>query len=117
MYIDGHEREDVVEYRKQFLVRWAEYEKRMVLMDNDGKVIKVPSGFDVDQVGQFHLIQVTHDKSTFFAEDRCKNIWNPPESKPIPERKREGESLMVSDFLTAEWGPLRDKDEGCVMLY
>jgi hypothetical protein len=28
MYIDGHEREDVVEYRNGFVVRWKEYERR-----------------------------------------------------------------------------------------
>jgi len=27
MYIDGHEHEDVVQYRKDFLARWKEYEK------------------------------------------------------------------------------------------
>ena len=30
MYIDGHERVDVVEYRNQFIERWREYEKWMV---------------------------------------------------------------------------------------
>jgi hypothetical protein len=39
MYIDGHEREDVVAYRNAFCQRWKEYEKRMVLYDKDGNVI------------------------------------------------------------------------------
>jgi hypothetical protein len=111
MYIDGHEREDVVTYRKAFVARWAEYEKRMVHFDNEGNEQPITRGFDVQQRGRFRLILVTHDESTFFAEDRCKNTWHPPGVTPTPERKRKGESLMVSDFLTSEWGPLRDDEE------
>lgn len=29
MYVDGHEREDVVEYREEFIKRWKVYDKRM----------------------------------------------------------------------------------------
>ena len=112
MYIDGHERVDVVNYRKDFVARWAEYEKRMVLFGNDGNIVSVPDGFPVEQVGRFRLILLTHDESTFFAEDRRKNAWHAPSSKPTPEGKHEGESLMVSDFLSPEWGPLRDDEEG-----
>ena len=47
MYIDGHERKDVVEYRNQFIKRWREYEKRMVTYDNNGNVDSIPSRFPV----------------------------------------------------------------------
>lgn len=110
MYIDGHECEDVVEYWNRFIAWWREYEKRMVLFDNDGNVLLTPQGFDVPQGARFRLIAVTHDKSTFYAEDRQKNYWHPPNQKPVPERKGEGESLMISDFLTVEWGQLTDDD-------
>jgi hypothetical protein len=44
MYVDGHEREDVVAYRAAFVKRWLEhYEPRMVEYDNDSKVIKDPA--------------------------------------------------------------------------
>ena len=37
VYIDGHEREDVVEYcQKDFLPTWANLEKRMVIFSEDG---------------------------------------------------------------------------------
>ena len=108
MYIDGHEREDVVKYRNKFIVRWNDYKKRMVLYDGDGNVVSTPKGFDVAQRARFQLIPVTHDESTFYAEDRRENYWHPPGQKPVPERKGEGESLMVTEFL-AEWGRLKDK--------
>ncbi|KAG2363590.1 hypothetical protein BDR07DRAFT_1460242 [Suillus spraguei] len=49
MYIDGHERPDVVEYRNQFIQRWQEYEKRMFIYDNDGNIQYTPKGFPVAQ--------------------------------------------------------------------
>ena len=70
MYIDGHERDDVVKYRGEFIQRWKEYEKRMVTYDNDGKESAPPPGFAVPQIGRFRLILVTHDESTFYAHDR-----------------------------------------------
>jgi hypothetical protein len=72
----------------------------MVPFGNDGNIASVPNGFPVDQVGRFCLILLTHDESTFFTEDQRKNAWHAPSSKPTPEQKHEGESLMVSDFLS-----------------
>jgi hypothetical protein len=111
MYIDGHEREDVVNYRKEFIERWKEYEKRMVTYDNGGNIQTTPKGFPVQQGARFRLILVTHDESTFYQEDRRKTKWTHKNEKAIPERKGEGSSIMISDFLTPEWGRLKDDDE------
>ena len=110
MYIDGHEREDVVAYRVEFLKRWREYQKRMVTYNNDGNMDSTPRGFPVEN-GRFRLILVTHDESTFYANDRRRVKWTHKSEKSTPERKGEGPSLMVSDFLTSEWGRLRDDEE------
>lgn len=112
MYIDGHECKDVVEYRNQFLERWKEYEKRFVTYDNDGNILKWPTGFPVPQVGRFRLILVTHDESTFHANDRRKTKWVHASEKAVAERKGEGDSIMVSDFLTIEWGRLQHGNDG-----
>jgi hypothetical protein len=113
MYIDGHEREDVVQYRKEFLARWKEYEKCMFTFDNDGNIDNTLKGFPVPQKGRFRLILVTHDESTFYAFDRRKTQWAHSSDKATPQRKGEGASLMISDFVTSEWGRLTDGDE-CV---
>jgi hypothetical protein len=68
MYIDGHERHDVVEYRQKFVERWKEYEKRFVIFDNDGNILLKPTGFPVPQRA-FRLILVTHNESTFYEND------------------------------------------------
>jgi len=111
MYVDGHERDDVVHYRADFVARWKEYEKRMVIFDNDGNISSTPTGFPVPQGPCFRLILVTHDESTFYANDRRKTQWIPSSHTAVPEPKGEGASLMVSDFLTIEWGRLQHENE------
>ncbi|KAJ7660876.1 hypothetical protein DFH06DRAFT_954410, partial [Mycena polygramma] len=115
MYMDGHEREDVVAYRTAFVKRWLErYEPRMVVYDNDGKAVKTPEGYK----GQpFRLILVTHDESTFFAHDRRKTGWLSSVVKGKPLAKGEGESIMASEFLTLEWGRLVDGVDEARLLF
>ncbi|KAJ7433379.1 hypothetical protein B0H11DRAFT_2259444 [Mycena galericulata] len=76
MYIDGHEREDVVAYRQAFCQRWKDYEKRMTLYDKDGNIISRPNGFVVPQGPRFRLIAIIHDESTFFAPITAKPSTN-----------------------------------------
>lgn len=82
----------------------------MVTYDTDGNILSKPQGFPVQQGHRFELILVTHDESTFFANDRRKTKWVHPSQGPEPERKGEGMSLMVSNFLVSQWGRLRYDD-------
>lgn len=111
MYIDGHERADVVEYRSKFVERWVEYEKRMVTYDNDGNISHIPKGFPIPGGCPFRLIMATQDESTYYAHDRRKTKWIHSSERAKPVRKGEGSLLMVSDFLTPEWGRLTDGEE------
>jgi len=110
MYIDGHERADVVAYRSEFLGRWSGYERRMRLFHGDGTVSKEPQLLHTEQ----QLVLYTHDESTFYANDRRKTIWT-HSSAVQPKAKGEGESLMVGDFLSPEFGRLRT-EEACVFV-
>ena len=69
MYVDGHEREDVVQYQKEFIAIWKDYEKQMVTYDKDGNIDFTPTGFPIAQGHCFQLILVTHDESTFYTND------------------------------------------------
>ena len=110
MYIDGHERDDVVAYRQEFVHRWAaEYETRFQIWDNDGNRLTQSSD-------SLPLILVTHDESTFFQNNERKILWSHQDSQPTPKPKGDGQSLMVSDFLTAEWGRLCNCNR-CVNLF
>lgn len=112
MYIDGHERPDVVADRVAFCKRWADYEKRFVKFDNEGNELPRPQGFSVPGK-PFRLILVTHDESTFYQNDQRRLHWQHTGTRAAPHPKGEGQSIMVSDFLTLEWGRLKDEKE-CV---
>jgi len=112
MYLDGHEGLDVVEYRRAFVECWKGHERRFHRWDHDGTELPRPNGFPVPgAIGRFRLILVTHDESTFFQNDERNTGWTHVTSKSKPKAKGNGQTLMVSDFLTPDWGRLRDGDE------
>ena len=106
MYFDGHERVDVVAYRQAFVLRWAEYETRFQLWDENGNPLPTRSD-------SRPLVLITHDESVFFQNDERKSRWGHQDGQPTPIPKGEEQSLMVSDFLSPEWGCLCDSDR-CV---
>ena len=112
MYLDGHEGLDVVEYRRAFVECWKGHERRFHRWDHDGTELPHPNGFPVTgAIRCFRLILVTHDKSTFFQNDERNTGWTHVTSKSKPKAKGNGQTLMVSDFLTPDWGRLHDGDE------
>ena len=66
MYMDGHEWEDVVEYCRWFLNKYQQLERRMRRYDKDGNLGKDAELLD----GERPLQELTHDESTFYANDR-----------------------------------------------
>ena len=112
IYIDGHEREDVVAYRTAFVARWKEYEKRFHTWDSNGVEHLPQNAFWVPGAGgRFRLILVTHDESVFYQNDFRKTHWIADARKATPLPKGDGQSIMISDFLTSEWGRLCDCNE------
>ena len=96
VYIDGHEREDVVKYRNEvFLPTWQEYSRRMVIFKEDDSWEK-PSGL---RPGEKPLVLVTHDESTFNSNDGKRQTWTEDGKQPIRPKGR-GKGIMVSGFLT-----------------
>jgi hypothetical protein len=65
VYMDGHERNNVVAYRGQFLAKMVEHEKRMPMFTNDCSDVIWPNL----QNGEKPLIFVTHDESIFHTFD------------------------------------------------
>jgi hypothetical protein len=75
VYMDGHEREDVVKYRNEvFLPRMKEYEARMthyVLEGTDLQPIEPEL-----QAGQKKIIPLFHDESCFHANEHKSTAWS-----------------------------------------
>jgi hypothetical protein len=66
LYHDGHERDDVVQYREAFLERMAIYDKPMSKYDGDDMTTIIePELMD----GEWRLVLLAHDESCFSAHD------------------------------------------------
>jgi hypothetical protein len=103
-YADGHERADVVWYReKKFLPAWQEIQDRMYSWTKDN----IPE--DISLQGK-RVIVWFHDESIFYAHDRRKKGWYHKDAPAKPYTKGEGASLMVADYVSADFGWLQSPD-------
>ncbi|KAF8582228.1 hypothetical protein K439DRAFT_1647663 [Ramaria rubella] len=87
-FVDGHEQEDVVAYLQQkILPAWAAVESQMCAWDNGVKV-KHPT------------------------VEGCRTVicWVHKSETAVPYAKGEGVSLMVADFVSADYGWLQSPD-------
>lgn len=113
IYIDGHERSDVVLARKNFLNELSTFEYLMPIpSEDDIMVLNEPI---LAPEKKKHIL-VVHDESIFYANDGKKTYWGPKDHVPL-RKKGMGLSLHVSDFLTEAKGRLKfGEDEACVMM-
>jgi len=103
-YVDGHERDDVVAYQKKvFLPKWKEIMDWMAVWDKDLKE-HLPSGEGKRVIAWFH------DESVFYAHDRRRKGWYHKDASTKPYAKGEGASLMIADFISADFGWLTSSD-------
>ena len=106
-YIDGHERKDVVDYRQySFLPWWMSIEERTRKWTDDQKEEIIG-----EQPANRHVVVWFHNESTFYANDHWKLRWVHKSETAVPRPKGEGASLMVSDFVSADYGWLRSPNK------
>ncbi|OAX33831.1 hypothetical protein K503DRAFT_836237 [Rhizopogon vinicolor AM-OR11-026] len=106
-YIDGHEREDVVDYRQnRFLPAWYALDSKT----RKWSTIDVTQLDEEQTITGRHTVVWFHDESTFYAHDRRKKRWVHKDEKSTPQPKGQGLSLMVADFVSADYGWLRSRD-------
>lgn len=97
VYFDGHEREDVIKYRNEvFLKKWQHYKPRFVEFHEDGSSTS-PQRTDNNEKP---IVFITHDESTFNANDAKSKVWVHTLKRFIRPKGR-GRGIMVSAFLTA----------------
>ena len=95
VYVDGHEREDVVKYRNNiFLPQMLALRKRMTVYSSISEVSRPPN-LGVDEK---ELVWVVQDECTFATHDARKMVWQEDGRPPI-RPKGQGRSIMVSEFL------------------
>ncbi|KAJ6613315.1 hypothetical protein B0H10DRAFT_2222353 [Mycena sp. CBHHK59/15] len=117
MYSDGHEREDVVNYRQNiFLPRWRELEARSRWWEDSTQTDEIidfqaQMGVYMSRPGLDARVVVIwrHDESTFYANDRRELRWVHNTEKAAIKPKGEGASQMVGDFVSDVYGWMRSK--------
>ncbi len=100
VFFDGHDRDDVVQDRTQFLDTLAQYDEMTISPYIPTPVL--PSGSKA-------LIRVVHDESTFYANADQTHFWADGHMLVL-RQKSLGQAIMVSDFIVEGEGYLRDEN-------
>lgn len=98
VYVDGHERPDVRQYRQEeFVPKWLELRKKMCTFEpgNTANPWRAPADIGDEKP----VMLVTHDESTFSANDAPSHGWLKDGQVPLRPKGR-GKGIMVSAFLT-----------------
>ena len=111
MYIDGHEREDVIVHRKT-LLRQLVAAGFLTLLNapNDQSRAAFPTDIEPPPAHRREKnILIFHDESTFNANEDEGLQWGTADDQVIHPKSR-GSGIMVSDFITENEGYLRLSD-------
>ncbi len=100
VFVDGHERSDVVEDRKNFLPKMEELKPYIVEFDENGAM--KPKVYLADcAVGGNNrrpVIVIAHDECTFSANDGIRKVWT-QKGNTFLRPKGRGQGIMVSEFI------------------
>ncbi|CAG8753191.1 4912_t:CDS:10 [Cetraspora pellucida] len=92
IYFDGHEWEDVKEYRKEWASRMMNYRKKMKQYNGDEMEIVIPP--KQLEIWDTHHVLVTHDEAYFYANDDNSSFWV-EDKESIIKKKGQESTIMV----------------------
>ena len=97
-YVDGHERDDVVAYRKEFLKKLDDLRDTHLPPPpcSDERAATPPA----DAETRKNLVLIFHDESIFNTNE---GLWGTAD-QPYIQPKTKGAGIMVSDFITQQRG-------------
>ncbi|KAI0995224.1 hypothetical protein K3495_g12958 [Podosphaera aphanis] len=100
VYIDGHERPDVVEYRMKFITEMGNLGPYLVEFEADGSIKNkiYPAGCQVNEGNCRPINVIAHDECTFSANDGLLRAWKDP-NRSFLRSKSKGQGIMVSELL------------------
>jgi len=125
VYMDGHDRPDVIEYRQNvFLPAMEAYQHRMATYNK-----KLERSAPVLAPGETEVIALFHDESSFHANEYKASAWSAnflplysssltrfpsrlEVGQTILQKKSRGRLIHISDFITQEGGRLVTRDSG-----
>ena len=88
VYFNGHKREDVIEYREQFVRQLDELDRRCIYEGHEPELLE----------GEKPLVQIHHDESTFYENADQSHYWA-DDHVAVLKQKYLGQAIMVSDFI------------------
>lgn len=95
IFLDGHERSDVIEYRQIFVRTISDLESLIVEYDINGNMIEKSP-----MPGERLCVLMAHDESTFSANDARRQAWHNIKQTHLRPKSR-GRGIMLSDILYA----------------
>ncbi|PVH69714.1 hypothetical protein DL98DRAFT_379349, partial [Cadophora sp. DSE1049] len=101
VYVDGHEREDVIEYRqKEFLPQMAYFQSLTTNYEEDANKVLQPIT-PILSPGEKEHVLYYHDESCFHAKDYSTRIWLDENQQKMPSKSKGG-LIHCSDFISLE---------------
>jgi hypothetical protein len=110
VYFDGHEREDVVQYRELWAKRMLEYQKKMKEFEGANMECVLEPNL---RIWDKEHVLVTHDECIFYSNDAQASMWL-EDGESVIRKKGQGGSVMVSEFLCACHGRLQIPHEDAI---
>lgn len=100
VFIDGHERSDVVEDRNNLLKKMEELKPYMVEFEEDGAMKAKTYPFDcaIGGPNRRPIVVITHDECTFSANDGIRKTWI-RKGDAFLRPKGRGQGIMTSGFI------------------
>jgi hypothetical protein len=95
VYMDAHERQDVVEYRESTFIQLSKTYRHRFVIFHGYRFWELPQ-LPPDEIP---IVFITHDESTFNDKDGKCRLWIKKNTPPI-RQKGWGKDIMVSGFLT-----------------
>ena len=106
-YVDGHEREDVVKSREEFLKQITDLKKSHKPPPPCSDEMAPVPGPDAES--QKQLVLIYHNESILHTNEGQTWMWA-TEDTPVIQPKTKGSGIMVSDFVYQHNGYLRLTD-------
>ena len=88
MYFDGHERDDIVQYRHKFVQKLDDLDRRCEYGNHPPQLLE----------NEKPIVIVHHDESTFYANADQSSYWGDDTIQAL-KQKSLGQAIMVSDFI------------------
>jgi hypothetical protein len=99
VYVDGHERADVIDYRQtEFLPQIEKLQALSINYEKDANGVLQPITPDLPLGEKEHVIYY-YDESCFHAKEYSKRIWLDENQQKMPSKSKGG-LIHVSDFIS-----------------